>query len=212
MNTRFANRVDAGAQLARRLSPLARRADVTLLGLVPGGLEVAEEMGRLLELRIEPFRLSFITAGSSGLRPIGAVTTGGVRVLDQLEISRRMLPRRLVDEESEVAERELARQEAEQEELPDLRHRTVVVVDDIAATPYTLATAVRALRQLGPEEVIVAVPMISAVAASHLAACANRCVTVWIAPEPCHPEQGYLEFPARSRDTSTPGRQAPLPA
>jgi putative phosphoribosyl transferase len=198
LNTRFANRVDAGAQLARRLSPLAQRADVLVLGLVPGGLEVAEEVGRLLDLRVEPFRLSFITVGSSAIRPIGAVTSGGIRVLDQLEISRRMLSRRLVDEESEIAGRALARQEGADEELPDLRGRIVIVVDDIAATANSLVTAVRALRQLGPEEVIVAVPMMTAVAAAHLAACADRCVTAWIAPEPCTPEQGYLEFPALS--------------
>lgn len=190
MNARFANRLDAGAQLARRLTPLARRADVIILGIVPGGYEVAQELGRSLDLRVEPFRLSFINAGSSA-RPIGAMTSGGIRVLDQLEISRRMLPRRLVDEESEEAGRALARQKEAGEELPDLRNRTVIVVDDVAPTPHTLATAVRALRQLGPEEVIVAVPMITAVAASHLAACANRCVAVWIAPEPCSAEQGY---------------------
>lgn len=143
MNARFANRPDAGAQLARRLAPLTSRPDVVVLGIVPGGMVIAAEVARRLDLPLAAF------------------------------IPSPMTPADL-----------------------DLRDKIVIVVDDIAATGYTLVTAVRALRLLGPAQVIAATPMISAVAATQIAALADRCVSVSIAPEPCTPERGYLEFPA----------------
>ena len=184
MTRQFLNRTDAGRQLAERLLPFAGRKDVLLLGLPPGGVVVAAELSRTLGLPLEGFAVCPLKVEGRP-RGIGAVATGGVRVIDQALVTQLALPRRLVDEESEVAERELSRQEHRyqlERGVPSLLGRTVIVVDEGAETGTSLISAIRALRLFGPASIIAAAPMMSAVAACHVAANADRTVTVSIPP------------------------------
>jgi putative phosphoribosyl transferase len=93
---------------------------------------------------------------------VGAIASGGVRVLN--EDVMRALPN--VDEIIEsVTAREVAEMERREKSYrdgrpaPELRDRTVILVDDGLATGATMRAAVKALRQRGAAKIVVAVPV-----------------------------------------------------
>lgn len=194
---RFLNRTDAGRLLAERLAPLAGRKDVQLLALPAGGVVVAAEVARILDLPLAGFVVCPMKVAGSTPQVIGAVVSGGMRVLDQDLLARLALPRRLVDEESEVSQRALAREERRyrlDHSLPSLAGKTVVLIDEWAESGATLVAAIRALRWLRPASIVAAAPMMPAVAACHVAAVCDRCVTVRIAPTGMTRESAYAEL------------------
>lgn len=197
MARQFLHREDAGRQLAERLMPFAGRKDVLLLGLPPGGVVVAGEIARIVGLPLEGYVICPLQLeGRTSV--VGAVAGGGVRVIDQAVVKQLSLPRRLVDEESEIAERLLSREEHRyqlERGLPSLIGRTVIVVDEGAETGRTLISAIQALRQFGPASIIAAAPMMAAVAACHIATHADRTVAVSIPSTDTKIGSTYDEFP-----------------
>jgi erythromycin esterase-like protein/predicted phosphoribosyltransferase len=95
---------------------------------------------------------------------MGAVATGGVRVLNDQLVNRLGIPERMIDAVAAREQQELARRERLYRggrPPPDLRGRTVILVDDGLATGATMHAAIQALRQLQPARIVVAVPTAS---------------------------------------------------
>jgi putative phosphoribosyl transferase len=93
---------------------------------------------------------------------MGAIASGGVRVLNDEVISWYGLPPPIVESVAARERIELQRREAEYrggEPLVDIAGRTVIVVDDGLATGSTMKAAVRALRGMNPAQIVVAVPV-----------------------------------------------------
>jgi predicted phosphoribosyltransferase len=93
---------------------------------------------------------------------MGAIASGGVRVLNEDSIRYLGIPEAWVDEVAAREERELRRREEAYRDgrpEPDVRGKTVILVDDGLATGSTMRAAVAAVRQLGPARVVVAVPV-----------------------------------------------------
>jgi predicted phosphoribosyltransferase len=93
---------------------------------------------------------------------MGAIASGGVRVLQENVLERLGIPEYVVEEAAEREEQELRRREQTYREgRPPLvlAGKTVILVDDGLATGSTMRAAVRALRKLGPSRVVVAVPL-----------------------------------------------------
>jgi putative phosphoribosyl transferase len=194
----FHHREDAGQQLADRLAPLLANQDLVLLGIPPGGIVVAAEVARSLSAPLHPFVVCPVAmAGHSTTTPLGAVVSGGLRVIDQAVVTRLNLPRRLVDEESEEALRALSRREHRyhlESRLPPLYGRTAVLIDDGATADALLVLAVRALRVLGPARIIAAAPVMSALGACQVATFSDRCVALRIVPVGTAIESNYETF------------------
>jgi putative phosphoribosyl transferase len=93
---------------------------------------------------------------------IGAIASGGVRVLNEDLVKELQLSRNLIDQITAREERELKRREElyrrGRPPLP-VRDRMVILVDDGLATGATMKAASRALRLQGPRRIIVAVPV-----------------------------------------------------
>jgi len=161
MSIVFQDRRDAGRQLAAKLASYASDPSVLVLGLPRGGVPVAYEVARALHAPLDVFVVRKLGVPGHRELAMGAIASGGVRVLNPDVIDGLRIPPPAVEA---VAARELLELERQQRAyrgdappLPDLAGRTVIVVDDGLATGSTMRAAVRALRQSGPKRIIIAV-------------------------------------------------------
>jgi erythromycin esterase-like protein/predicted phosphoribosyltransferase len=159
--TRFRDRTEAGRLLAERLSGFAGD-DVVVLALPRGGIPVAYEIAQALDAPLDIFLVRKLGAPGHEELAIGAIASGGLRVLNQRLIQALGIPREWVEAIDAKAMRELERQERTyrgDRPPPDLTGRTVILVDDGVATGSTMVTAVRAVRHDDPKQIVVAVPV-----------------------------------------------------
>jgi putative phosphoribosyl transferase len=160
----FRDRSEAGRQLVARLAQYADRPDVLVLALPRGGVPVGYEVARALHAPMDVFIVRKLGVPGHEELAMGAVATGGVRVLNDQVVQGLGIPDYVIDAVADWEKQELARRERlyrGQRPPPDVRGKTVILVDDGLATGSTMLAAVRALRQLGPTQIVVAVPVAS---------------------------------------------------
>lgn len=158
----FQNRVEAGRALADRLNQYANRSDVVVLALPRGGVPVAYEVAKALNAPLDIFVVRKLGLPGQEELAMGAIASGGVRVLNQelvnyLRISESLIDRVAAEEQIELERRE----QLYRNHRPalEVEGRTIILVDDGLATGSTMRAAVKALRQLNPSRIIVAVPV-----------------------------------------------------
>jgi putative phosphoribosyl transferase len=157
----FPDRRDAGRQLGRLLLRY-RDAAPAVLALPRGGVPVGYEVARALGAPLDVLVARKIGAPSQPELGIGAIASGGVIVLDErtlaaLGVTEAELEAIVARETAEM-ERRLARYRGDRPP-PELRDRTVVVVDDGLATGVTARAAVASVRLEEPRAVVLAVPV-----------------------------------------------------
>lgn len=186
MHTLFNDRQDAGRQLAARLAGFRGRPDVVVLGLPRGGIPVAAEVAQALGARLDCFVVRKIGVPEEPELAMGAVASGGVRVVNTDVVQALGIERRIFDQVTEVEQREVARRERlyrGDRPFPSLTGQTVILVDDGVATGSTMSAGALALRQHEPARIIAAAPVMSLSARDALARAADECVAV-ATPEP----------------------------
>ena len=157
----FRDRRDAGRRLAERLEAYSNRPEVIVLALPRGGVPVAYEVARALRVSLDVFLVRKLGVPGSEELAMGAVATGGVRVLNDEIVKRLGIPDFIIETVAAKELQELARRERLYRggrPAPDVRGRTVILVDDGLATGATMHAAIQALRQQQPARIIVAVP------------------------------------------------------
>ena len=183
---RFLNRREAGLELAEKLDRFAGRQDVVVLGLARGGVPVAYEIARTLDLPLDVFVVRKLGAPGHEEFAIGAIATGGVRVLNQEAIQLIGITPGTIERITTLERLELERREKMYRGgrgAVVVKGRTVIVVDDGLATGATMQAAIIALRKQGPAAIIVAAPLIAPDTCSYLRTAADGCEYVY-APEP----------------------------
>src|SRR5947207_3878081 len=159
--SRFRDRHEAGQRLADKLVAYAKRPDVLVLALPRGGVPVAYEVARSLQAPLDVFLVRKLGVPGYEELAMGAVATGGVRVLNDDIVNGLRIPDDVVDAVTAWQRQELARREQlyrGDRPAPDVRGRTVILVDDGLATGATMHAAIAALRQQQPARIVVAVP------------------------------------------------------
>jgi predicted phosphoribosyltransferase len=160
MTERFQDRTEAGKLLAESLAGFADRPDVLVLALPRGGVPVAFEVAQALRVPLDVFVVRKLGTPGNEELAMGAIASGGIRVLNQSVVGVLGVPADMIDE---VAERELheleRRERVYRKHRPafDLRGRTVILIDDGIATGSTMRAAIEALRQTAGR-IVVAVP------------------------------------------------------
>lgn len=157
----FTDRREAGQELAQALSEYAGRDDVVVLGLPRGGVPVAFEVARALEVPLDVFVVRKLGAPQNPELAMGAIASGGVRVMNEDVVGRMGVSDETIER---VADKELGKLEKREEIYRgarpgvELGGKTVLLVDDGLATGATMRAAVSALREREPEKIVVAVP------------------------------------------------------
>jgi putative phosphoribosyl transferase len=159
--TSFKDREDAGRQLAERLLPY-RDENPIVLALPRGGVPVGYEISHALEAPLDVFIARKLGAPGRPEFGIGAVAQGGVRVLNERAIEALGIPEEYIEQvaerETEEIERRLRLLRGNSPE-PEVRGRTVILVDDGLATGVTARAAIEALRRRAPQHLVLAVPV-----------------------------------------------------
>lgn len=183
---RFADRREAGRQLAALLRPLAGDPDVIVLGLPRGGVPVAYEAAEALDAPLDVFVVRKLGVPGHEEYAMGAIASGGIRVVNHEVVRRLQITAAAVEAVERDERRELERRERlyrGDRPVPSLRDRTVVLVDDGLATGSTMLAAVQAVRTQRPRRIVVAVPVASREACDTLRREADECVCV-ATPDP----------------------------
>jgi putative phosphoribosyl transferase len=149
-------------ELATRLNHFRGRRDVVVLALPRGGVPVAYEIARALDAPLDVFVVRKLGVPGHRELAMGAIASGGVRVLSPDVVSWYGIPEAVIDEVARDEQAELERRERTYREgrTPvELRDRVVLLVDDGLATGATMKAAVEAVRAHAPSRIVVAVPV-----------------------------------------------------
>ena len=182
----FRDRLEAGKRLALRLTRYAGRDDVVVAAVPRGGVPVGFEVAEALAAPLDVFIVRKLGLPGNEEYAMGAVASGGIRLVNPDVLSELGVPANAVARVVENEERELRRRErAYRRDVPslELRDKTVIVVDDGVATGASMLAALRAVRRRGAARIVAAFPVATRAAVAALSAAADEVVCV-ATPEP----------------------------
>lgn len=194
----FRNREQAGRMLAERLKHYANRSNVVVLALPRGGVPVAVEVAAALRAPLDVFVVRKLGAPQQPELAMGAIASGGVRVLNDEVVQVLNLSNDAIERVAQVEQHELERRERlyrDNRSFPDLQDQVAILIDDGLATGSTMRAAVRAVRRHRPGKIVVAVPAAAAETCDEFRNEVDEIVCV-ITPEAFHAVgRWYEEFP-----------------
>src|SRR6267378_4882466 len=158
----FRDRSEAGRLLAEKLARYSNRPDLLVLGLPRGGVPVAYEVARSLNAPLDVFLVRKLGVPGHEEFAMGAIATGDVRVLNPQAVRALSIPDYVIDSVVAREQQELERRERlyrGNRPAPDVRGKTIVLVDDGLATGASMQAAVQALREKQARRIVVAVPI-----------------------------------------------------
>ena len=161
----FRDRTEAGQLLARELMQFAHQPDVIVLGLPRGGVPVAFEVAAALRVPLDVFIVRKLGTPGQCELAMGAIASGGIRVLNEEVVRGLRIPMEVIDSVAAVEEQELRRRELAyrgSHSAPEVRGKTVLLIDDGIATGSTIRAAIRALNSQHLARLIVGVPTAAA--------------------------------------------------
>jgi predicted phosphoribosyltransferase len=202
MNRRFRDRTQAGQLLAAKLGHYANRPDVIVLALPRGGVPIAYEVARALDAPLDVFIVRKLGVPGHEELAMGAVASGGIRVLNDMVVRALQIPDYVIEAVAEWEQNEIARREREyrgERPPPDVKGRTVILVDDGLATGSTMLAAVKALRQQQPGRIVVAVPTAARETCDALRAEVDEIICA-VTPEPFYAVGFWYENFAQTSD------------
>lgn len=168
---KYSDRRAAGQQLAELLTAYAKRDDVIVLALPRGGVPVAAEIAKKLQVMLDVFIVRKLGVPGQEELAMGAVALGGVAVFNENIINDFQIAEDAILSVINRETKELQRREKAyrgNRPFPLLKDKHIILVDDGVATGATLKAAIQALYRMNPLSLIVAVPVAEAELAEQL--------------------------------------------
>lgn len=198
----YQDRTAAGQLLAGQLAHYANRWGVLVLALPQGGVPVAFEVAKALNAPLDVFVVRKLGVPGQEELAMGAIASGGVRVLNREIIRAHDLFEAAIYKATIREQRELEQLERlyrDDRPFPDLYGHTVILVDDGLTTPANLRSAVIALRQQYPTRIVVAMPISSPETYHEIAALADEMICV-MTPRPFHSVELWYKNNSQTTD------------
>ena len=158
---RFRDRRDACKVLAQELTAYAGRSDVIVLAWARGGVPVAYEVALALNAPLDIFIVRKLGLPGHEELAIGAIASGGVRVLNEDIIHALNIPEAMINRVAQQELQELGRREQlyrGDRPMLDVQDKTVILIDDGLATGASMRAAVSGVRTQHPARIVIAVP------------------------------------------------------
>jgi putative phosphoribosyl transferase len=158
----FADRFEAGRELATRLTKYRGQKDTVVLALPRGGVPVAYEVATRLRLPLDVFIVRKLGVPGYEELAMGALASGGVCVLNEDLLAQLPDAKQLVEKVAAMEREEIERREREYRDGRPPRVLdgcTVLLVDDGVATGATMRAAVEALRRQNVAKIVAAIPV-----------------------------------------------------
>ncbi|WP_150240873.1 phosphoribosyltransferase family protein [Nocardiopsis quinghaiensis] len=159
----FADRSEAGRRLAERVRPFTVN-DPLVLALPRGGVPVGAELAQRLDADFDVVMVRKIGMPGRPELGVGAIAEDGRVLYDDLALARMHVPRQALSDTVAAERDELDRRRRVyrgERPGPRIAGRDCVVVDDGVATGGTARAALRMIRQAGPAQLVLAVPVAS---------------------------------------------------
>lgn len=161
MRFRFANRAEAGRFLAGKLETYASHPEAMIFGLPRGGIVVASAVAHKLHLPSHAFLVRKLGVPGQEELAMGAIAGGGICFLNHSLIRALGIPQQAIDAVMAREKTELARRQRifNIGPPPEIRGKTIILIDDGLATGASMRAAVTAARGHHPARMVVAVPV-----------------------------------------------------
>ncbi len=159
---KYADRHEAGKELAAALSSLSHQQNLIVLALPRGGVPVAYEVASALHAPLDVFIVRKLGVPGHNELAMGAIAQGGVTIFNEeivgsLKVTEEEIESVIARESAELKRRNMLYRG--QRPFPKLQGKKVILVDDGIATGASMKAAVQAVQKLNPQEIIVAVPV-----------------------------------------------------
>jgi putative phosphoribosyl transferase len=198
----FRDRFEAGRILGQRLAGIIDDPNPLVLALPRGGVPVGFEVAQALNADLDIFLVRKLGVPGHEELAMGAIASGGVRVLNYALIQQLGVPPELVDRVTAREQQEIERRERlyrEGRPAPEVSQRTVILVDDGLATGATMLAAAQALRAKQPKRIIVAVPVASKEACEEFGKYVDQIICL-ATPEPFYAVGAWYENFSQTSD------------
>lgn len=158
----YKDRVDAAKKLLPKLKKFKDDKDAVILAIPRGALELGAVLRDKLGIPLDIVVTKKIGAPGNDEYAIGSVGPDGKASVNESVIAEMGIPEKYIDEKSAELKKMIRERYVDYRgdpEPPDLKGKTVIVVDDGIATGFTILAAVKYIRSKKPKKIVVAVPV-----------------------------------------------------